>query len=487
MTKTMTGGRFRLAWPAVALLALGTVADQGASSFVRAAAEPPRSKIEAGLLESVTAKGSATYWVVLREKADLTPAYGMRDLERGTYVYEELQRVADLSQAELRALLDSRGATYEPFWIVNALRVEGDAGLLLELAARSEVDSIQTNDSRPIIQAHTVRVESEPRGGNGPEWGIDQIGAVKVWTQLEVRGEGIVVANLDTGAQFDHPALVAKYRGNLGGGNFDHNYNWYDPSAVCGSPSLVPCDNVGTGTHTIGIMVGDEGTNIVGVAPNAQWVAVKACETNTCSMQAVLRAGQWVLAPRDLNHANPQPALRPDIVTVSWGTRGGKSFYQATIDAWVASGIFPAVANGDNGPACRSSASPGDYFNSYSAGAYDINNQIGVFSSRGPAPNNYPKPNIGGPGVNVRSSYPPNTYALLNGTAMGSAHVAGTVALMWSYTPAIRRVIGTTRHLLDNTARNVSDSSCGGVPDKNNVWGDGRLNAWNAVRTSPNP
>ena len=136
------------------------------------------------------------------------------------------------------------------------------------------------------------------RGGNGPEWGLDQIGAVKVWTELEVRGEGIVVANLDTGVQFDHPALVARYRGNLGGGNFDHNYNWFDPSSVCGSPSLAPCDNVGTGTHTMGVMVGSDGLNQVGVAPSAQWIAVKACETNVCSMKAVLRAGQWAHRPQ---------------------------------------------------------------------------------------------------------------------------------------------------------------------------------------------
>jgi hypothetical protein len=70
---------------------------------------------------------------------------------------------------------------------------------------------------------------------------------------------------------------------------------------------------------------------------------------------------------------------------------------------------------------------------------------------------------------------------------MGSAHVAGTVALMWSYTPGIRRQVGTTRHLIDNTARNMPPDACGGVLDKNNAWGDGRLNAWNAVRTSPNP
>ena len=42
-----------------------------------------------------------------------------------------------------------------------------------------------------------------------------------------------MVANIDTGVQYDHPALVNQYRGNIGGGSFDHNYNWFDASSSC--------------------------------------------------------------------------------------------------------------------------------------------------------------------------------------------------------------------------------------------------------------
>ena len=83
------------------------------------------------------------------------------------------------------------------------------------------------------------------------EWGIDRIRAPLVWSTFNDRGEGIVVAHIDTGVQYDHPALVRQYRGNLGGGSFDHNYNWFDPSNICGNPSLIPCDNNAHGTHTI--------------------------------------------------------------------------------------------------------------------------------------------------------------------------------------------------------------------------------------------
>ena len=142
-----------------------------------------------------------------------------------------------------------------------------------------------------------------------------------------------MVANIDTGVQFNHPALVGKYRGNLGGGNFDHNYNFFDPANIC--PGDVPCDNNGHGTHTMGTMVGDDGAgNQIGVAPGAKWIAAKGCETTGCSEGSLLAAGQWVVAPTDINGQNPRPDLRPDIVNNSWGGGRGDDWYEQTVAAW---------------------------------------------------------------------------------------------------------------------------------------------------------
>ena len=95
------------------------------------------------------------------------------------------------------------------------------------------------------------------------------------------------------------------------------------------------------------------------------------------------------------------------------------------------------------------------------------------------------KPNIAAPGVNVRSSVPGNVYASFNGTSMASPHVAGTVTLMWSAAPAIAHDIGATRALLDDTAIDTPNVTCGGTADDNNVFGEGRLDAFAAVQQSP--
>lgn len=470
-------------WRGVLLLALGTAAAyQAASSFAGAAAKEPREKVEAAVLQSA-ARGETTFWVLLHEKANLAPAIGMkRDDARGEFVYRSLKEVAERSQANLRADLEARGARFKPFWILNAIRVTGDESLLLELAARADVKSIIADGA---FRIPTPKLEAPEPRINTIEWGIETVRAQRVWAVFNDRGENIVVANVDTGVQYNHPALVRQYRGNLGGGNFDHNYNWFDPSNVCGNPSNVPCDNVNHGTHTMGTMVGDDGqpgVNQIGVAPNAKWMACKGCETNSCSFAALAACGQWILAPTNLSGGNPQPSLRPHVVNNSWGGGGGDPFYASVVNGWVASGIFPSFSNGNSGPGCGSSGSPGDYVNAYSAGAFSRTLAIASFSSRGPSAfGGELKPNIAAPGVSVRSSVPTNGYASLSGTSMAAPHVSGVVALIWSKAPAVSRDIAATRLLLDNTAKDKSDLSCGGTADDNNVWGEGRLNALGAV------
>ena len=346
------------------------------SVFGTTAADGGSTRVDAKVLDQIADRGSTTFWVVLEQKADLRPAASVQNsTSRGEFVYDELRKTADRSQAGLRALLARRGADYKPFWILNSIRVTGDQALLDELAARSEVQKIIAD---PVFRIPDPIVEkAEPRI-DAVEWGIDRIRAPLVWSTYGDRGAGIVVANIDTGVRYTHQAVVRQYRGN-NGATFDHNYNWYDPSLVCGSPSLAPCDNNAHGTHTMGTMVGEDASlvNQIGVAPAAKWIAAKGCETNSCSTSALLASGQWILAPTNLIGQNPRPDLRPHIVNNSWGnSNGGDTFYQATVNAWIASGIFPTFSNGNTGPGCGTVGSPGSYPASYGVGAFDINNVI---------------------------------------------------------------------------------------------------------------
>ncbi|MFG2074107.1 S8 family serine peptidase [Nonomuraea maritima] len=447
-----------------------------------AQAAPDPVKIDSAVQAQLVQDDKATFWVRMKGDADLGAARrAVTKDAKAELVFEAKTEHAKSSQASLRKLLDSQKADYTPFWIVNAVRVTADEKLATEIAGLPEVSSIEP--VRTLSVPKPVPGAAEPRTGNGVnavEWNIDRVNAPRVWDELGNRGEGIVVANIDTGVQFDHPDLAASYRGRNPDGSYTHDYNWFDPARVC--PTSAPCDNNGHGTHTMGTMTGANG---IGVAPGAQWIAAKGCELNTCTDASLLAAGQWVLAPTDLNGQNPRPDLAPDIVNNSWGGDGYDPWYRPTVEAWVAAGIFPAFSNGNSGPSCDTSGSPGQYEISYSAGGFDINNALYNRSSKGEGENGDIKPNIAAPGVNVRSSVPGNSYASYTGTSMASPHVAATVALIWSASPGLQGDVDATRPLLDSTAIDVADTSCGGTDTDNNVWGEGRLDAFAAVQIAP--
>ncbi|GGQ50920.1 S8 family serine peptidase [Couchioplanes azureus] len=459
-------------------LALTTVA-------VPAHAAPGDSKIEPRLRAQLAANAGATFWVVLRDRADLGPARRATGTQRAERVHRIATEHAARSQASVRALLTARRASFTPYWIANTVRVTGDARLAAAVAARPEVSRVLADKVVPLPKltpaAALPRVRS---GAQNAEWNLARVQAPRVWDDLSVRGDGIVVATVDTGVQYDHPALAASYRGRAADGTLRHDYSWFDPTGLCADG--VPCDNAGHGTHTTGTMVGLDGDHAIGVAPGARWIAAKGCESNACSTASLLAAGQWIVAPTDRAGNAPRPDLAPDVVNNSWGGWGFDPWYAQIVDAWVAAGIFPAFSNGNAGPGCASAGSPGNYAAAYASGAHDPAGAIASFSSRGGGQDGTVKPDIAAPGVDVLSSVP-GGYASYSGTSMASPHTAATVALLWSAVPGLRRDIATTRQVLDATATDTDDTSCGGTPADNQVYGEGRLDAYAAVSGARQP
>lgn len=140
----------------------------------------------------------------MRSQANLASARGVRDWAgRGRAVRNALTRTANTDQASIRSFLTQRGASVRPFWIVNALRVEADQATIDELSRRSDVAQVMADRTFSIPPPdHATAIAAV----NAIEWGIQNIRAPEAWDTFGVKGEGIVVANIDTGVQFDHPA-----------------------------------------------------------------------------------------------------------------------------------------------------------------------------------------------------------------------------------------------------------------------------------------
>ncbi|ACL22976.1 S8 family serine peptidase [Chloroflexus aggregans] len=441
-------------------------------------------------LQTELAHGPTRFLVFFADRPDLGAALLIRDwAARGEYVYHTLTEHAERSQRAVRAMLDAAGIRYTPLWIVNALLVEGDATLAQALADHADVAMLSADHELQVApSALTTAVSCSP-SANNVCWNIDRIRADRVWREFGVTGEGITVANIDSGVAYTHPALVGQYRGNLGGGVFDHNYNWFDPVGNTTAPTA----SGSHGTHVMGTMVSNPPDQpAMGVAPGARWIAARACDTLNCTDSNIIAAAQWVLAPTDLNGNNPQPSRRPHILNNSWAfSSGGNPIYTGYTAAWKAAGIFTTFAAGNTGnTTCSTIASPGDYADVVAVGAIKQDDRLAPFSAIGPTGDGRIKPDLVAPGVGIYSTDASTGYIALSGTSMAAPHVAGTVALLWSANPQLIGDYDGTYALLTNTAFPITGdttfmgsthSACRPIGVPNNIYGYGRLDAFAAV------
>lgn len=435
--------------------------------YGQALAQEPTAKIDPQLLAQLDAAGTAPFIVHMHAEADLSTIVttaSADEVQRRAQVITRLQETAQSSQAPVLDVLAGAGVggqasdDVQSLWIINAVAAQGTLTTVLSLADLPTVAAIQLDETvqLPPIQAQQVVTATN--------WGLARIRADVVNDVLGLDGTGIVIASLDSGVDWQHPALQAKYRGYRGPGlTPDHTGNWYDVL----NNSTYPVDSYFHGTHTLGTALADA----VGVAPGAQWIAVRAFDNSgTAETSNIHAAFQWLLAP------NGDPALAPDVVINSWGSSNGSNVaYVEDVEALRMAGIIPIFSAGNSGPANNTVSAPGSYTVTLAVGAVIENNQVALFSSRGPSPFSVTKPDIVAPGDDIISTVPGGGFGALDGTSMATPHVVGTVALMLQANPALDQE--TVFDTLRNTAAPLSTAI---TPNNNEGWG--MLDTYAAVR-----
>jgi len=162
-----------------------------------------------------------------------------------------------------------------------------------------------------------------------------------------------------------------------------------------------------------------------------------------------------------------------------------------------AAGIVTVHSAGNEGAACSTVAAPAAIYDaSFTVGATNSADAIASFSSRGPVTvdgSGRMKPDVTAPGEGVRSCYASSdtSYATMSGTSMAGPHVAGLVALLIDANPRLRGEVDVIEDLIRQSAlHRTTEQGCGGdlatsVP--NNVYGWGRVDAWEAYKTAVAP
>ena len=460
--------------------------------------------VEPKLQAQILRDNSVGYIIYLHEKADLTPAYDLNWEKRGEYVVKALQETAKSSQADIVKFLNEQKVDYQTFWIDNIIIVNSsNQNTFNGLMNFSEIESLK---ARRIMGVINPTVEDVPESVLAVEPNISHVLAPNVW-QLGISGSGIVVANIDTGVRSTHEALVRQYRGTTLG---SHDYNWLGAAGGSG----IPVDDNGHGTHTMGTMVGEDAsqTNQIGMAPSAQWIACDGCEGTSCPDAALLTCAQWITAPYPIGDpGSPNTSMRPHIVNNSWGDCGTSydNWFQASVDAWLAAGIYPIFSNGNasncgysSPPGLNTVGNPARYGNVTGVGSTgESNGEYANHSNWGPTDNldfvnpktgwEDIKPQVLAPGVNIRSSTPGSDSQYQDGwsgTSMSAPHVSGLVALMWQAGPCLIGDYATTENILEVTATPIlyDDGTGAGAHSPNYATGWGEINALSAVQEALN-
>jgi subtilisin family serine protease len=388
------------------------------------------------------------------------------------------------------------------------------------------VAAVIVNPNVRAYPVHSQLLGIQPDGGAGDpvQWNLHQVGADPVW-DMGYRGQGVVVAGQDTGFDWQHPALRHSYRGwDETTGQADHAYNWHD----VWDGSLEPFDEDGHGTHTLGIIVGDdEAGNRVGVAPAGRWIGCRNMRRGIGNPAAYLECMQFFLAPYPTGGdpvRDGDVSRSPDVVNNSWGCPDSEGCQadtlQGAVEALRAAGIMVVASAGNDGPACETVLDPiARYASAFTVGATNRGETIAYFSSRGPVAGangtQLVKPDVVAPGDDVRSSTSGGGYGTASGTSMAGPHVAGVVALLWSARPELIGDVEATEDILRRSATPVEvkpacerpggrpakrgliveianaiayagvapTCACGGVAGvPNNVYGWGLVNAQEAAQ-----
>ncbi|PDY77407.1 S8 family peptidase [Bacillus cereus] len=240
--------------------------------------------------------------------------------------------------------------------------------------------------------------------------GVVSIRAPEVW-DVSRKGEGIVIAVIDSGVDVDHPDLKDNI---IGGFNFTNDDNGNEDAYF---------DYKGHGTHVAGIIAASENSQgIIGIAPKAKLLILKVLNKNGIGkVTALIDAIEYAINWRGKNNEKVQ------VINLSLGSAKESIELRNVIKKANKKGIVLVGSSGNHGDSNSETNEmlfPNFYKEVIQVGAVDLENKISKFS------NSNPNLDFVAPGENVISTYIGQSYSSMSGTSMAAPHATGSVALI---------------------------------------------------------
>ncbi len=274
-------------------------------------------------------------------------------------------------------------------------------------------------DHRVKALSNSESIAYSYRASATSNYDMQLINAPALW-KLGVDGSGCVIAMLDTGINWNHESLD----------DLDDDPATDDPKVIA-KVSFVPgtvsgFDDDRHGTHTAGIAAGTGGPShtYMGVAPQAQLLAVKVLTEDRWGLESWVIAGiEW-----SVKHG-------ADVISISLGGTGypNDPLSRASNAAVEAGVVVVGSAGNHPGYYSISYASPAQATKVITVGASTREDSVARFSSGGPNPYDFRgDPDVVAPGVRVMSADARNqtNYISMSGTSMATPHVSGSAALL---------------------------------------------------------
>jgi len=426
--------------------------------------------------------------------------------QRREFVIAERKAFCQASQAQVLDFLEGYKAEnmvsdLQTFWSFNGFSCKASDEVIAQLAERKDIAAIISDELRQMIPANE---RFYPVNSKGLAWHVERINAPAIWNYGETgyTGDGVIVAILDTGLNYNHIDIV----NSLWDGGAEYPNHGYDVV----NHDNDPMDDHGHGSHCAGIVAGQgtAGTQ-TGVAPGAKIMAIKIMSAEGQGGDAELIGGVEFA----LEHG-------ADILSCSFGDAGtgGYGVYRQLFETVLDAGVVAAVAAGNDGqtqyaqPIPYNIESPGNcpppwlhpdqtLIGGRTAvvciGATDSNDSHCGFSSVGPVTwtegaqigdyNDYPyengnsamsgliRPDVSAPGANITSlNYATNDgYVAYDGTSMATPCAAGVMALLLEADPELGPA--QIDSIIELTAEKIGNAK------KNNITGSGRIDALAAI------